>query len=460
MVFTLTTTHQPATDLGYLLHKHPDRMAEVDFGSGKAMVFAPTATNESCTFALAASLDTVGMVRSDAPMDQYINDRAWTANSFLSVALGRCFSTAMSGRSKERQELADTPIPLAAVLSAVRAQGGERMIRRVFEPLGMAVSCQELAAPGLPSSQRLHRVELSATMKLAEFLNRVYILIPVLDAEKHYWVAQDEIDKLLRRGEGWLAGHPDREMIIRRYLRRSARLANEAIDRLRRLGDGGAAEDADAPEEEAETSLRQARLHDTRLSAVAETLAKTGAKTVLDLGCGSGKLLRLLVANSQFSRIVGMDISIKLLWAAERRIGRNSMSEDQRERVSLIHGSLLYLDDRLKGFDAAALVEVIEHLDEERLRDMETVVFGHARPAAVILTTPNREYNALYEGLEEGGLRHSDHRFEWTRAEFAAWLDRVCQKFGYTSRSGGLGVEHPEAGFPTQMAVLTRTAGR
>src|SRR5580700_10503262 len=148
MLLTIATSHQPATDLGYLLHKNPARLQTEALSFGVGHVFYPEASMERCTAALLIEIDPVALVRGRGPageggqLEQYVNDRPYAANSFLSVALGRIFSTAMSGRSKERQELAESPIPLIAHLPVIAARGGEDLVKRLFEPLGYSVEMQ------------------------------------------------------------------------------------------------------------------------------------------------------------------------------------------------------------------------------------------------------------------------------------------------------------------------------
>ncbi len=183
-------------------------------------------------------------------------------------------------------------------------------------------------------------------------------------------------------------------------------------------------------------------------------MKSAGAKSVLDLGCGEGKLLRLLIEDRAFSRILGMDVSTRSLQRAADRLELDRLPA--RGRLELIQGSLTYRDKRLNGFDAAAVVEVIEHLDPSRLAAFEKVVFACARPQVVVVTTPNVEYNSRFEGLAGGRLRHPDHRFEWSRAEFASWATGVADAHGYAVSPSGVGPEDEEVGQPTQMAVFRR----
>lgn len=446
MLLTISTTHPPATDLGYLLAKNPARAHSFDLSFGRAHVFYPEATAERCTVALFLDIDPVALVREGDVFDQYVNDRPWVASSFLSVAIGRVFGSALGGRSRERPELAETAIPLVARLAAVPCRGGERLLRELFEPLGYTVTATNhaLGEPFGPS--RYFTVELSNTTTLAMLLSHLYVLVPVLDDNKHYWVGDDEIEKLLRHGEGWLATHPNREIIVRRYLKHDRRLTREALARLVEGDPDAEAERQEAAEEAVERPLS---LDEARRAAVIRALK--GAKRVLDLGCGEGKLVRALL-DEGFEEIVGMDVSVRSLEIAERRLER--VPERRRARVKLLQGALGYRDARLAGFDAAAVVEVIEHLDPPRLGAFARSLFAHARPATVVLTTPNVEYNALFPTLS--GFRHADHRFEWTRAEFEAWASAVAADHGYEVRFEGIGPVDERFGAPTQMGVFTR----
>ena len=466
MLLTIATTWRPATDLGYLLVKNPARCQSFPLPFGQAHVFYPVAREDRCEAALLLDLDPVGLVRGPrganpgdgGALKQYVNDRPYVASSFLSVAIARVFGSALKGNSKDRPELAETPLPLEAEVAVLPCRGGEPFLRRLFEPLGYA-----LEARRLPLDERFpewgespyYRVRLAGTCRLRDLLSHLYVLLPVLDDDKHYWVGQEELDKLLARGEGWLSSHPEREQIARRYLKHQRRLAREALDRL------VAEEDPDAgaePEhEQQEESLeRPLSLNDQRLAAVRSALREAGARSVIDLGCGEGRLLKALLDEGACDRIAGMDVSSRALRIAGERLGLQRLPAGQRQRLELFQGSLTYRDDRLAGYDAACAVEVIEHIDPPRLPVFERVLFEFARPAAVIVTTPNAEYNSRFEFLPAGSFRHRDHRFEWTRPQFRDWAQAAAGRFGYTVRFLPVGEEDPELGPPTQMAVFSR----
>jgi len=494
MLLTITTTRQPATDLGYLLHKNPARLQSVEITGGQAHVFYPEATAECCTAALLLDLDPVGLVRGRGErggegfsLQEYVNDRPYVASSFLSVALSKAFGTAMNGTCKDRPALPAEALPLVVTVAVVSAPGPD-WPRRLFEPLGYQV---ELETSPLDPTQptwgdsgyyTLHLRH--AGLRLQDVLTHLYVLLPVLDNDKHYYVDQNEAEKLLHRGADWLPRHPERGFITRRYLRYRALYVNPLLARLldadevdeSAAPDSLVAEDrasttqaldpAATPGEENEPGASPASpaansapepklsLHDQRLQQVAQEIYELGPKRVLDLGCGEGKLLRLLLRQPKIEYILGMDVSHQALARAAQRLHLAEMPPRQRARLDLIQGSLLYKDERLAGFDAAALVEVIEHLDPSRLAALEAVVFGQARPAHVFVTTPNAEYNQVYEALSAGTFRHADHRFEWTRAEFAAWASGVAERHGYTVRLAAMGEEAEGLGAPSQLAVF------
>lgn len=463
MLLTIRTTQEPATDLGFLLHKHPDHVQTKEFPFGKATVFFPEASEKSCTAAVLLDVDPVGMVRGrggkGGAEDQYVNDRPYVASSLVSVVLSRWFGSALGGRCERKPELAASALPLEAKLSTVPCRAGEVFLRELFEPLGYQVEAtrHELdeRMPALGAS-RLFTVTLRATVRLSDLLTHLYVLVPVLDDQKHYWVGDDEVEKLLRHGEGWLDRHPSREVIVSRYLAHQRGLVRDAIARLT-AEEAPEEESAATRKNEEEASIERAlSLNERRLDKVFEALKASGASRVLDLGCGEGRLLQRLLAERQFTEIVGMDVSGRALDVAESRLRLDQMAPRQRERLRLLHGSLMYRDARLSGFDAAAVVEVIEHLDPPRLRAFERVLFESAHPAVIALTTPNAEYNVKWPSLPAGRFRHQDHRFEWTRPQFQTWANDVAARFGYAVTFRPVGDEDARLGSPTQMAVFAR----
>ncbi|MEK7270250.1 MAG: 3' terminal RNA ribose 2'-O-methyltransferase Hen1 [Planctomycetota bacterium] len=469
MLLEITNTRSPVEDLSFLLHKHPDRFQSFDLSFGKAHVFYPEMSPARCTAALLLDVDPIHLVRGrkgpsgeGGSMDQYVNDRPYVASSFMSVAISQVFGSALAGKCKDRPEAVERVLPLEARLSVVPCRGGEAFLRSLFEPLGY-----EVEASRHPLDERFPEwgegpyftVGLKAAVRLQDLLSHLYVLVPVLDDQKHYWIGQDEVEKLLRHGEGWLAAHPEKERITARYLGHWGSLTRSALARLLEEDEASEEEEekaAEAKAAEEEKVERPLRLNEQRLGAVLAAIRASDARRVVDLGCGEGRLLSALLEDRAFTEIVGMDVSHRALEIAASRLRLDRMPEQKRARIRLLQGALTYRDKCLAGFDAAAVVEVVEHLDKHRLSAFERVLFGQQKPLTIVLTTPNVEYNARFEDLPAGKLRHRDHRFEWTRAEFRAWAEGVSSRYGYRVRFLPVGDEDPALGPPCQMAVFGR----
>jgi SAM-dependent methyltransferase len=517
MLLTLTTTARPATDLGFLLHKHPDRAQRFATAAGGAHVFYPEATETRCTAALLLDVDPIGLVRgrgaagkgaaSGGGLDaHYVDDRPYAASSLLAVAMAAVFATAMAGVCKARPELAATAIPLEIHVPALPCRrGGAALAERLFTPLGWRVTAVDAPLdPEFPDWGPAvhHDVTLAGTARLADALTQLYVLLPVLDDGKHYYVGRDEIDKLVREGASWLPDHPERRLIARRYLAHRSGLASAALARLDAVEDipddgvttgfeAGLLADDDPPGGEPgkpgepaaaapapdlgrdpnlpadppaatepagppESAPRPPALAVLRRRAIMDLLRAAGARSVADLGCGDGKLVADLLADPRFTDVVAVDVSHRALELAARRLRVEALPERTRTRLRLVASSLTYRDARIAGLDAAVLSEVVEHVDPPRLPALAAAVLGEARPRLVLITTPNVEYNVRYEGLGTGELRHRDHRFEWTRDEFAGWVGGLVARYPYTARLGEVGAVDAEVGAPTQLAVLER----
>ncbi|MBC8110002.1 MAG: 3' terminal RNA ribose 2'-O-methyltransferase Hen1 [Verrucomicrobia bacterium] len=471
MLLTISTTHQPTTDLGYLFHKHPDKLQTFSISAGKAHFFYPEVEENKITACLLLEIDPIGLVRKSGSsksdgfaLENYVNDRPYVCGSFMSQAIAEVLGTALNGRCKDKPSTVTLKMPFEIQLSVVKAKGGKTLIDRLFEPLGYEIEAEphvldeKFTAWG---TSNYFSLSLKKTATLKEILTHLYVLLPILDGEKHYWVGNHEVEKLLEKGEGWLATHPEKELITKRYLKNLKALTKIAFSQLIDSEEITNEEDANLEPElqhPNEISLKEKRisLHALRLEAVLEKLKSLGVSSVLDLGCGEGKLLRMLWKDNQFQQILGTDVSFRALEIAKEKLYYEQFNERQKQRLSIIQGSLLYRDTRLNGFQAACLVEVIEHLDLPRLQVMERVIFEFAKPDFIIVTTPNAEYNIKYETLTAGNFRHTDHRFEWTRAEFEHWANETGKKFGYEADFSGIGEADEQVGASSQMAVFSK----
>lgn len=482
MLLTLTTRDDAARDLGFVLHKHPDRVQRFEQAFGVAHVLYPQADDDVATVALLLEVDPVALVRGKGSRDaafslaQYVNDRPYAASSMLAVALGRVFRTAMAGRCDARPDLAERAWPLEVHVPSVPCRGGADAAVRLFAPLGWDVVATPVPLdPTIPAwgDSRYVDLRLRGTLRVADALQHLYVLLPTLDAAKHYWVGPDEVDKLVRAGQGWLADHPARDEIARRYLAHRGSLVASAVARLAEvddaepeaLDDAVPADDAAARGEASDRAVAgedgdppaAVPLARRRLDAVVEELRAAGARSVVDLGCGEGHLLGVLLDDPRFDRLLGVDVSPRALEVAARRLHLDTMPARRRARVELVQSSVTYTDARVAGFDAAVLMEVVEHVDPPRLAALERAVLGVAAPPTVLVTTPNAEHNVRYPTLAAGTMRHHDHRFEWTRAELAAWAYAAADRYGYDVELRGIGDDDPEVGPPTQLAVFRRS---
>lgn len=475
MLLTITNRSPQASELGYLLFKHPARVQTFSVTCGQARVFYPEAGDDVCTVALLLEVDAVGVARNDGnalTIHDYVNDRPYVASSIMSAAIRKVFGSALSGACKDRPDLVDKRLALSANLSAVQCWGGEPMIRSMFEPLGYTVTVtRHQYDPNFPDwgESPYYGVGIAGDTTLKELLAHLYVLMPVLDNGKHYVINPDEVEKLLKHGEGWLSSHPEQRRIVQRYLGYRRGMADKALGKLAEAesaaegesGEGGGAAGGVSSEGQIENKVlgeggeRPLSLHAQRHVAVVDALASAGVESVLDMGCNDGKLLERLSSEERLTTVFGFDVAANVLWKARRRCGLKGRPKET-DRVKVFVGSLFYTDERMRGFDAATCVEVIEHLEPTRLGDFENVVFAFARPRVVVLTTPNVEYNVRFEFLEPGKLRHNDHRFEWTRAQFRAWCEAVAARQGYAVTYGSVGPDDPQVGPPSQMAVFTR----
>ena len=444
--------------MSFLFHKHPSRVQEFEITGGKAHVFYPELSEQKCTIALLLDIDPIGLVRKNSgpsgnefALEQYVNDRPYVASSFMSAAISKAFSSAMNGHCKDKPELVDVPMPFEVTIAVLPVRGGETLLRHLFEPLGYVVTARKhLLNDNFPAwgDSRYFTVTLQHTITLQQLLTHLYVLIPVCNNDKHYWIGTHEVEKLLEKGRDWLPQHPARELITMRYLKHQKSLANQAMEVLLK-------DESETIEEVERMVVEKASMHTVRLEAVREVLVQSGVKSVVDLGCGEGKLLRLLLAEKQFEQVLGMDVSYRSLEIAKDKLKPDRMPPTQQQRIRLMQGSLTYRDKRIEGFDAAVLVEVIEHLDEPRLAALEKVVFSFARPQMVVITTPNAEFNIKFTREQEVKMRHSDHRFEWTRKQFEEWGNRIAARYNYTVNFKPIGDEDQEVGALSQMAIFT-----
>ena len=464
MYLQINTNDNDAQLLGYLLHKHPDNYQTKALNFGTAHMFYTDNTATYCTFNLVLEINSVALSRNahknnfkaSFKLADYVNDRPYVASSFLTTAISKVLRSTMNGICNEKPELVQKQWPLTITINAVKSKKGVSEIHRFFEPLGYQVETEtQLLDPQFEAwgMSPYFKLTLRGNKTLNEVLTHLYVLLPVLDNNKHYFVNQDEVNKLLDKGGDWLKDHPAKTIITNKYLQHRKSYTRLAFEQLMQKNN----DPENETKQEAETAIEQKiPIHDVRLNTVAETLKNLNISTVADLGCGDGKLIRRLMKHAQFTKIIGMDASFQSIEMAKRRLKLEQLPVRLQEKLTLIQGALTYRDARIEGVDAVALVEVIEHLDEHRLEALEQVIFECIQPKYAVLTTPNSEYNQLFESLPNGVFRHSDHRFEWTREEFEAWGNAIAKQFNYTAKYQQLGEVHETYGGLSQMVVFEK----
>ena len=461
LLFTITYEGENTQELGFLLHKNPDRPQQFELNYGRAYVFYPEVSDTRTTAALLLDIDPIDLARgkvgsTEGGLFDYVNDRPYASTSFMSTAIVRVFGTAMNGRCDKRPELVQKPLKLTATLTALRDNNYTELAKELFEPLGYEVKTERRRLDErFPEWGDAPYIDLtiSGTVRLSELLNHIYVLIPVFDKQKHYYIQEDEIRKLLSHGEDWLPSHPYREKIAQRYFYSRHSYACKVIDTLLEKDPDEETE----PETAQETASREfTPLNTLRMNAVRDAVIASGAASVIDLGCGECRLTSLLLNEPQIKKVTACDVSVSVLEKAAMRLKLDRMEPFRKNKLTLMQASLTYKDDRFSGYDCACVIEVIEHIEPSRLPAFERSVFEFAKPQTVIITTPNREYNANYEHIKENTLRHGDHRFEWTRDEFKNWCEDMCVRFGYSCKIKGIGDNDENLGTPTQMGVFTR----
>ncbi len=462
MFLALQAQISPGQDLGYLLHKHPDAHYQQESSLGLAHVFYPEVLADSATAVLMLEVDTIGSLRSKRKqhlgMEQYINDRPYVAGSLLSVAIAQHLGSALNGHSRERPERVDEALPLTLTLAAVASRGGPEWFQTLFEPLGYQWQVERYAYPGVQSTSDIDKspespyytLTLKHCLPLNQALSHLYVLLPVLDRHKHYFYGPDEVDKLLRHGQGWLEKHPAQEQIAQRYLAHRRSFATDALQQLM-------AEPTPAPDHSSRESQLEAplTLNQLRIQAIVDFINSKNPHRVIDLGCGEGRILEAILKQTHTPQVIGVDVSPQELERAEKRLKLEWMTESQLERLKLYQSSALYRDQRLAGADCLLLIEVIEHLESYQLERLARVVFGESAAQNILITTPNRDYNSVF-GMAINQLRHPDHRFEWSQSEFKDWCQQQAERYGYTLQIDGIGPQDPESGHPTQSACFSK----
>lgn len=446
MQLTIQASGDNVKAISYLLSKNPDNLYERNHKGHLVRLFYSKFTEEEVEVTIFVTPDPIELLQNRSnsyDITHYINDREFAVSSIFTSFVRSALGTALNGQPKEEYlKWVSYRFPFKFQFGPVASTFSDLQIKDLFEPIGYEVSISRPEidyAIDLKEKSSARMITLSANQTLQDALRHLFVLIPVIDDYKHYFIDEKEIEKLQRYGEGWLEEHPKRDSIYRQALR-----FKEIYSQVERP----------SSQEQTDEEAKKVRLNDLRYGKIVEKAEIMRPKSIVDFGSGEGKLSLRLGFLEGVKEILAVEPSEIENLKAKRRFEK---VKDQPNFVEpeTLWGSLFYFDERLKGKDLIILCEVIEHIDEYRLPKAMDMILHQYTPESLIITTPNKEYNVVYD-MEEN-YRHSDHRFEWTRQEFREWCHARNHQNLYELEFLGIGQEHLSQGFPTQMCVFKRT---
>lgn len=445
MQLTIKAAGENVQVLSHLLAKNPNNVYERTQKDHAVRLFFSTFTDKQVEMTVFVTPDPLALINHSSgayDITHYINDREFATSSIFTSLIRPALSTALNGKPKEEYlKWVGHLFPFVFCFGPVATELSEQEIRELFEPLGYDVGIEfgEINYSfHIKEKSSACYITLTGMTSLQKGLQQLFILIPVLDNYKHYFIDETEIEKLKRYGEGWLDTHPKKEFIIRKALR-----FKELYEQF---------EERD----ETQQSVRSKTLplNEQRYEKIVDKVAGLPKKRkVVDFGSGEGKLSAKLGFVEGIEEILAVEPSESETIKALKRFEKLKEQKDFT-LPKTIWGSLFYFDERLKNKDVIILCEVIEHIDEERLPKVMDLILAHYQPGAFIVTTPNKEYNHVYEMSD--GMRHDDHRFEWTRQEYREWCKQMNHANQYDLAFEGIGEEDMQYGTPTQMCTFIR----
>lgn len=447
MQLTIRATGQDAKVISYLLAKNPNNLYERSVNGHFIRMFYSQFAEEEVEVTFFVTPDPIGLSSNQSEIydiTSYINDREFVVSSIFCTFLRTALGTALNGKPKEDYiSWVNHSFPLEFSFGPLASNLSNLEIEELFQPLGyeVAITYGEVNyRVNIKKKSTARYITLKGLTTLQKGLRQLFVLIPVLDNYKHYYIDEKEIEKIERYGEGWLDTHPQRQFILKQALR-----FKEVYSLVERQS-----------EEKQNTEVEQkVRLNDLRYEKIIQKVNEfKNRDTIVDLGSGEGKLSVKLGFVDGVKEILAVEPSESESIKALKRFEKVQEKENFVMPKQII-GSLFYYDERLKNKDIIILCEVIEHIDAYRLPKIMRTILHDYRPKVLLITTPNKEYNEVYQ-LGDGAHRHSDHRFEWTREEFSDWCETQSEASEYNVTFDGIGEEHELYGYPTQMCIFTR----
>ncbi|WP_310831561.1 3' terminal RNA ribose 2'-O-methyltransferase Hen1 [Paenibacillus pedocola] len=474
MHLIIRATGTGAGMLSHLLAKNPNNLYDRTEKEARVRIVFTVSSEEETEAVIYVTPDPIELVKGDSSahndITQYINDREFVTSSLFCSYIRPALGTALNGKPKEAyMPWVGKPLKLELTFGPVASNLPDRTLEELFTALGYEVQLERGDAEysfALKTRSSARYIKLAGEQTLQTALQQLFVLIPALDDYKHYYISDDEVDKIRRYGAGWLEEHPQRSLILKRTLRFAGAIKQyEAMAaKEKRSTAENSVDSEDVPAavtvsgESAVTEMQEEpkiRLNDLRYAAIAAAVEELYAKaTIVDFGSGEGKLSAKLSSVPGVREIKAVEPSAA---SQLRAMDRFAKLADKPGIIvpDPVTGSLFYFDESLRGKDVMILCEVIEHIDEYRLARVMENIFAEYAPKTLIVTTPNKDYNAVYE-MEQEELRHGDHRFEWGRKAFSVWCARWTETFDYTAELTGIGEGSVEFGYPTQMAIFTK----
>ncbi|TDL78499.1 3' terminal RNA ribose 2'-O-methyltransferase Hen1 [Peribacillus frigoritolerans] len=445
MQLTIKATGDNVKAISYLLSKNPNNLYERNHKGHLVRLFYSKFEETELEVTIFVTPDPIDLVKNNSnsyDITHYINDREFAVSSLFCSFIRSALGTALNGQPKEEySEWVNYRFSFQFEFGPVVSSLSDKQLKDLFEPIGYEVA---ISRPDIEYSFEMkdkssaRSICLKGMKTLQNGLRQLFVLIPVIDNYKHYYIDDKEIEKLERYGEGWLEDHPKRDYIYRQSLR-----FKEIFSIVENK----------KTEEKKEEKIEKVRLNDLRYEKIIDFVNQMKPRSIVDFGSGEGKLSVRLGFADGVKEIMAVEPSQSATLKAIERFDKVK-NKEKFVVPETIWGSLFYYDERLKGKDVMILCEVIEHIDEFRLPKVLDTILHDYQPNALIITTPNREYNEIYD--MEDHFRHNDHRFEWTRAEFRHWCEERNHRKIYDLQFEGIGEEHDRHGFPTQMCVFVR----
>ncbi|AYV66644.1 MULTISPECIES: methyltransferase domain-containing protein [Niallia] len=452
MQISLKVYGEHARMVSHLIAKNPHNLYERKEKGGLVRIVFTKNEEHEVQILFFVTVDNMELTKNQtnfSSITHYINDRESAVSSIFCSVLRKAVGTALNGKPKDEfKEWVNYSFPLEITFGPLSTKLTNHELAELFEPLGYELTIENgkvLLPKSFAKKSSAKFITLKAKQTIQDCFRHLFVLIPVMDQYKHYYIDEKEVDKLKRYGEGWLSSHPKRNEIIKESL-----VFSDLIEKSRLI--------ESKPSEEKQAPLTKKKsLNQWRYEKIIETVKKLPHNSrIVDMGAGEGKLTAQLGFISGIEELIAVDPSEREQLKAKKRI-EALVDKPDFLLPTFKWGSLFYYDSELEKKDIFILCEVIEHIDENRLGKVFDTIFTKYKPYHVIVTTPNQDYNAVYDMNE--AKRHSDHRFEWTQQQFEEWTKYWESHANYKVQIDGIGEYIEGYGYPTQMAIFSQKRG-